>query len=206
MAKSQSGTHDSGRSTLRSLPSIDRLLSSPDLSGLISRYGREEVKKSIVAHVARLRAGKLPYDPVAAVDEVSTTLSVSTGSTLRRVINGSGVVIHTNLGRAPIDPEIWREAGEIATSYSNLEFELGAGARGARDEHLTAICRTLFDCEAAILTNNNAAGTMLALATLAARREVIVSRGELVEIGGAFRVPDVIQQGGALLREVGTTN
>src|SRR5438067_2305587 len=101
---------------------------------------------------------------------------------------------------------IWAEAAEIATAYSNLEFDLDEGSRGARDEHLTQICRTLFGCEAAVLTNNNAAGTMLVLAALAAGKEVIASRGELVEIGGAFRVPDVIQQGGAKLREVGTTN
>jgi len=131
---------------------------------------------------------------------------VTTASTLRRLINGSGVIIHTNLGRCPIDPELWRRAGEIAGGYSNLEFDVEEGERGARDEHLEPICRTLFGCEAALLTNNNAAATLLLLAAVAPRREVLVSRGELVEIGGSFRVPDVIQQGGAKLREVGTTN
>jgi L-seryl-tRNA(Ser) seleniumtransferase len=116
------------------------------------------------------------------------------------------VLIHTNLGRAPIDPSIWMEASEIASGYSNLELDLGTGVRGARDSHLAALCHALFGCEAAILTNNNAAATMLLLAAVAAGKDVIVSRGELVEIGGAFRVPDVIQQGGAKLREVGTTN
>jgi L-seryl-tRNA(Ser) seleniumtransferase len=115
-------------------------------------------------------------------------------------------MIHTNLGRAPIDPSIWSEAGEIARGYSNLEFDLEAGERGARDNHLSRLCRSLFDCEAAILTNNNAAAVTLLLAAVASGREVVVSRGELVEIGGGFRVPDVIQQGGAKLREVGTTN
>ena len=131
---------------------------------------------------------------------------MTTASTLRRVINGSGVIIHTNLGRSPIDPDLWRRAGSIAGGYSNLEFDVEEGERGARDEHLVSICRTLFGCEAALLTNNNAAATLLLLAAVAPKREVLVSRGELVEIGGSFRVPDVIQQGGAKLREVGTTN
>ena len=146
------------------------------------------------------------YDEATAVDAVRATLRTATASSLRRVINGSGVIIHTNLGRCPIDPELWRRAGEIATRYSNLEFDLEEGERGARDEHLESLCTTLFGCEAAVLTNNNAAATLLLLAAVASGREVLVSRGELVEIGGSFRVPDVIQQGGAKLREVGTTN
>ena len=146
------------------------------------------------------------YDEATAVDAVRATLRTATASSLRRVINGSGVIIHTNLGRCPIDPELWRRAGEIAKRYSNLEFDLEEGERGARDEHLESLCATLFGCEAAVLTNNNAAATLLLLAAVASGREVLVSRGELVEIGGSFRVPDVIQQGGAKLREVGTTN
>jgi L-seryl-tRNA(Ser) seleniumtransferase len=122
------------------------------------------------------------------------------------VINATGVIIHTNLGRAPIDATLWSEAASVVTGYSNLEFDLDRGERGARDEHLAELCRSLFGCEAAVLTNNNAAGTLLMLASTSAGREVLVSRGELVEIGGSFRVPDVIQQGGAKLREVGTTN
>ena len=135
-----------------------------------------------------------------------TSLQTAMASTLRRVINASGVIIHTNLGRAPIDADLWARAGEIVKGYSNLEFDLESGERGARDQHLESICRTLFDCEAALLTNNNAAATLLLLAAVAPKREVLVSRGELVEIGGSFRVPDVIQQGGAKLHEVGTTN
>src|SRR5205085_4061593 len=120
--------------------------------------------------------------------------------------NATGILIHTNLGRSPIDKTIWDAAQDVVRGYSNLEFDLDRGERGARDEHLSSLCQSLFGCEAAILTNNNAAGTLLVLASVAAKKEVIVSRGELVEIGGAFRVPDVIQQGGAKLREVGTTN
>jgi L-seryl-tRNA(Ser) seleniumtransferase len=193
-------------SSLRSIPSVERILSAASFAPLVAEYGRERVKEAVAEHLAALRARREPYVDADARDAVAATLSVSTQSTLRRTINGSGVIIHTNLGRAPIDAAIWADAAEIATGYTNLEFDLDDGRRGARDEHLTALCQSLFGCEAAILTNNNAAATMLVLAATASGKEVVVSRGELVEIGGAFRVPDVIQQGGAKLREVGTTN
>lgn len=122
------------------------------------------------------------------------------------MINGTGVLIHTNLGRAPIDSSIWAEAARLVTSYSNLEYDIETGSRGSRQVHLGRICGELFGCEAAILVNNNAAAVTLVLAALAPALEVVVSRGELVEIGGSFRVPEVIRQGGARLREVGTTN
>ena len=203
MAKSGSV---SGDSALRSIPSVERILSSEALAAVISEFGRERVKDAVVVHLDRIRRDRAPFDESAAVDDARQQLTASTASTLRRVVNGSGVIIHTNLGRSPIDPAVWSRAAAITTGYSNLEFDLGEGTRGRRDEHLSEICRTLFGCEAAILTNNNAAGTLLLLAAVAGGREVIVSRGELVEIGGSFRVPDVIQQGGARLREVGTTN
>ncbi len=193
-------------SALRSIPSVDRILSAAAFAPVVAKYGREQVKGAVVDHLTTLRATRAAYDEDDAVSAVASMIAAATQSTLRRVINGSGVIIHTNLGRSPIHPSIWSEAAEIVTGYSNLELDLEEGERGARDEHLTAICRTLFGCEAAVLANNNAAGTMLVLAATAAGKEVIVSRGELVEIGGAFRVPDVIQQGGAKLREVGTTN
>lgn len=193
-------------SALRAIPSVERILSGSSFAPLVGEFGRERVKDGVVEHLATIRALREPYDEGAALGAVSASLAESMTSTLRRVINASGVIIHTNLGRSPIDSSIWSEAAQIVTGYSNLEFDLDAGERGARDEHLTGLCRALFNCEAAVLTNNNAAGTMLTLAAVAAGREVIVSRGELVEIGGAFRVPDVIQQGGAKLREVGTTN
>ena len=193
-------------SVLRAIPSVERILSAQAFAPLIDAFGREPVKQGLADHLSTLRASRAAFDEAEAVASIREALQTTTSSTLRRVINGSGVIIHTNLGRAPIDPAIWAEAAAIVEGYSNLEFDLEEGERGARDEHLTALCRSLFGCEAAILTNNNAAGTMLALAAIAAGREVIVSRGELVEIGGAFRVPDVIQQGGAKLREVGTTN
>ena len=203
MAKAPTEARDS---SFRSIPSVERILSAASFAPLVSEFGRERVKEAVVEHLVAIRAGEGSWDEALAIEAVEAALSAATTSTLTRTINGTGVIIHTNLGRSPIDPSIWLEAEGIVTGYSNLEFDLDSGDRGARDEHLTSVCRALFGCEAAILTNNNAAGTMLLLASVAAGREVVVSRGELVEIGGAFRVPDVIQQGGAKLREVGTTN
>ena len=192
---------------------MERILSSDGLSVVIAEFGRDRVKDALVVHLETLRRDRRAFDESAAMEDIRGRLTSATASTLRRVINGSGVIIHTNLGRSPIDAAVWSRAAAITTGYSNLEYDLGNGSRGRRDEHLTELCRTLFGCEAAILTNNNAAGTLLLLAAVAGAQtgvsvphEVIVSRGELVEIGGSFRVPDVIQQGGARLREVGTTN
>jgi L-seryl-tRNA(Ser) seleniumtransferase len=206
MGKAPAAARDSEAGSLRAIPSVERILSSPAVADLAARFGREQVKAAVTAHLTNLRVSKTPWDEAAAVEAVAAGAAASTSSTLRRVINATGVIIHTNLGRSPIDPALWADAGAIASAYANLEFDLERGARGKRDEHLTAVCTALFGCEAAVLTNNNAAGTLLALAAVAPRKEVVVSRGELVEIGGAFRVPDVIQQGGARLREVGTTN
>jgi L-seryl-tRNA(Ser) seleniumtransferase len=185
---------------------VERILSSEAFSTVIRDFGRDAVKDAVVDYLETLRRDRRTFDERDAADEVLNALTAATAATLHRVINGTGIIIHTNLGRSPIDHAIWSRAGAITTGYSNLEYDLADGTRGRRDEHLTQLCRTLFDCEAAILTNNNAAGTLLLLAAIAGGREVIVSRGELVEIGGSFRVPDVIQQGGARLREVGTTN
>ena len=195
-----------GNSVLRGLPSVEKILSGAAAAPLISEFGRARVKAAVAAHLQTLRRDRAPWEERAALDAIRTLAGESTSSSLRPVINGSGVIIHTNLGRSPIAPAVWQRAAAVVESYSNLEFDLGAGERGARDEHLSALCATLFGCEAAILTNNNAAAVLLLLSAVARGREVIVSRGELVEIGGAFRVPDVIQQGGARLREVGTTN
>ena len=195
-----------GNSALRSLPSVERILSSAAVAPLIAEFGRARVKAAVASHLGTLRRGRAPWDERAATGAIRALAAQTTSSSLRRVINGSGVIIHTNLGRAPISPAIWQRAAEITAGYSNLELDLAAGERGARDEHLTALCATLFGCQAAILTNNTASAVLLLLSAVARGREVIVSRGELVEIGGSFRVPDVIQQGGARLREVGTTN
>ncbi len=125
---------------------------------------------------------------------------------LQPVINATGVVVHTNLGRAPLAEAAIARVAEVARGYATLEYDVARGARGRRDVHAESLLCRLTGAEAAVVVNNNAAATMLILAALAAGREVIVSRGELVEIGGGFRVPDVMAQSGAILREVGTTN
>src|SRR5215212_508058 len=183
----------------RSIPSVEKILTS--LAPLVAGFGRERVKDAVTAYLDALRGMRGTWSDADAERAIRVSLESSTRSTLQRVINASGIIIHTNLGRSPIDAAIWSDAAESVRGYSNLEYDLSAGARGARDEHLSALCMSLFGCEAAVLTNNNAAATLLLLAATAAGRDVLVSRGELVEIGGAFRVPDVIQQGGARLRE-----
>lgn len=191
----------------RRLPSVDRVLTSDEARNQIARFGREAVKRAVVEHLQALRSGA-PGD-VSMESICSTTdrmLRERLSPSLRPVINATGVIIHTNLGRSPVDPEVWQRSAAVVTRYSSLEYDLEEAGRGSRHGHLDALAAEVFGCEGAILTNNNAAGTLLLLAALAAGKEVIVSRGELVEIGGSFRVPDVIQQGGAHLREVGTTN
>ena len=200
------GTPAGGDSALRAIPSVERILSSEAVEPLVDRFGRTRVKEATGEHLDALRKQRRPYDEAAAVEAIAQTLTTATESSLRRVVNCTGILIHTNLGRSPIGEEIVARAAPLIDGYSNLEFDLGEGKRGSRDHHLQSLCATLFGCEDAILTNNNAAAVLLLLSAMARDREVIVSRGELVEIGGSFRVPDVIQQGGARLREVGTTN
>jgi L-seryl-tRNA(Ser) seleniumtransferase len=206
MRKAPAPAVDSAAQRLRGIPSLERILSSATFAGLIADFGRDRTKAAVTAHLATVRTAGSAYDEAEAEAAARADLEAATASSLRRVINATGVIIHTNLGRSPVDRRIWAEAADIVAGYSNLEFDLDTGERGKRDEHLTSLCQSVFGCEAAILTNNNASAALLLLAAVAAKRDVIVSRGELVEIGGSFRVPDVIQQGGARLVEVGTTN
>ncbi len=205
----------------RELPSLDALLQSPGLGDLVATYGRIAVADAGRAVLARLRAEiaagsldasaielALPHLPQA----VDTELRRALGLSLRPVINATGVILHTNLGRAPLAADTLAHVRDISTSYSNLEFDLSTGQRGKRDVHVDRLFRRLFSTEevksetTTIVVNNNAAAVLLALNTLAEGGEVIVSRGELVEIGGSFRIPDVMQKSQATLREVGTTN
>lgn len=139
-------------------------------------------------------------------ERAKALLSASSAPSLTPVINATGVIVHTNLGRAPLARAAVERAADVAAGYSNLEYDLAAGERGSRHVHAERLLCSLTGAEAAVVASNNAAATMLVLATLSAGREVIVSRGELVEIGGGFRVPDIMAQSGAVLREVGTTN
>ena len=155
----------------------------------------------------QLRHGGAVADVAGAIIARAGELLSSAGTpSLQRVINATGVIVHTNLGRAPLSETAARAVARLASGYTNLEYDLSAGARGRRDVHAERLLCRLTGAEAACVVNNNAAATLITLAALAAGREVIVSRGELVEIGGGFRVPDVMAQSGAILREVGTTN
>jgi L-seryl-tRNA(Ser) seleniumtransferase len=206
MRKAAAVTPGTAAASLRSIPSVERILSSPSFVRLASEFGREGVKHALASYLDEVRRAAGRWDDEGAAGEVRSRLQIVSSHGLRHVINGTGVIIHTNLGRAPIGEGMWDASAETVTAYSNLEFDLSRGERGKRDDLLSSLCRSLFGCEAAVLTNNNAAAVLLLLSAVAAKKEVIVSRGELVEIGGGFRVPEVIEQGGAKLREVGTTN
>jgi L-seryl-tRNA(Ser) seleniumtransferase len=152
---------------------------------------------------AEIRAGGEPGD---LEERLTATLRAARTPSLRRVLNATGVIVHTNLGRAPLAEEALARVVDAARGYSNLELDLAGGLRGSRQEHVAAILRRLTGAEAALVVNNNAAAMLLALAALAEEREVIVSRGELIEIGDGFRIPEVLARSGARLVEVGTTN
>jgi L-seryl-tRNA(Ser) seleniumtransferase len=198
-------------SVLRQLPSVDAVLRQPDVAALCGPLPRELVVELVRAELERarrqLRAGEVPPDGLGAI--VSAVLRRA-GSvlqpTLRRVINATGVVLHTNLGRAPLSAAARRAVADAATGYCNLEFDLETGARGSRHTHLEDVICRVTGAEGALAVNNNAAAVLLVLSEFAAGREVVVSRGQAVEIGGGFRIPDVLRQSGARLVEVGTTN
>jgi L-seryl-tRNA(Ser) seleniumtransferase len=197
----------SSSNRLRELPSVDTLLGEERVRLLVEEHGHDLVVRAARMVLTRARedigAGFERGDLVRqTVAEVERLLSPS----LRRVINGTGVIVHTNLGRAPLAHEALERVQESARGYSNLEFELEEGVRGSRQDHVAEALRELVGAEAALVVNNNAAAVLLALAALAEGREVVVSRGELVEIGDGFRIPDVLASSGARLVEVGTTN
>ncbi|HEY5610962.1 MAG TPA: L-seryl-tRNA(Sec) selenium transferase [Thermoanaerobaculia bacterium] len=190
----------------RQIPAMEKILSSAAMTSAIERFGRDLAKRELVRQLELVRRDGTSITIDEAASRTERALRESFAPSLRRVVNGTGILIHTNLGRSPIDPALWARASGVVSHYSNLEFDLERGERGRRDEHLARFAREVFGCESAILTNNNAAAVLLVLATVAPKKEVIVSRGELVEIGGGFRIPEVIEQGGATLREIGTTN
>lgn len=196
---------------LRALPSVDALLSQPACTPLIERFGRPAVVGALRATLTDTRAllrgdSAAATDPPSLLDAASARLHKAFNPTLRSVINATGIIIHTNLGRAPLSPSAQRAVLEVAADYSTLEYDLDTGKRGSRLIHADAILREITGAEAALVVNNNAAALVLILTAFAREREVIISRGQLVEIGGGFRVPDVMVQSGARLIEVGTTN
>jgi len=198
------------REKLRELPSVDRLLQEGAIQALAEEYGHDLTVEAIRQALDLARQGIVAGQDCPSTDELveMTRVSLEAGSrpTLRPVINATGVIIHTNLGRAPLSTEA-RAAMELAArGYTNLEYDLEAGRRGSRYVHAEELLRRLTGAEAALVVNNNAGAVLLILMALAQGQEVIVSRGHLVEIGGGFRLPAVMRQSGARLVEVGTTN
>ena len=198
---------------LRELPSVDELLGRPGLVSLAQKAGRDVVTQAARGVLADLRAGVRSESADAAElglgaieARVAAEVEAALAPSLRRVINATGVILHTNLGRAPLSSEAAAAIAESATRYSNLEYDLESGERGKRDVHTARIVAQMAGAEAAIVVNNNAAAVFIVLNTLAKGAEVIVSRGELIEIGDGFRIPDIMAESGAVLREVGTTN
>src|SRR5438477_3681330 len=199
---------------LRQIPSIDELLAQPRLAALSRRVDRNlvvEVARAVLADLRSRIAGDSNWTALglnaASVEElISNEVERILSRSLQPVINATGVILHTNLGRAPLTEAVVDEFRRSATHYSNLEYDLEAGARGKRDAHTAELLTRLTGAEAAIVVNNCAAAVLVTLATLARGGEVIVSRGELIEIGGGVRGPEIMEQRGAILREVGTTN
>ncbi|MFN8223152.1 MAG: L-seryl-tRNA(Sec) selenium transferase [Gaiellales bacterium] len=187
----------------RDLPSVDRALGDPRLGGIPRELALTTVRGALAHAREELLAGRDPGDPIdAAAAEAAAALRPG----LRCVLNATGVVIHTNLGRAPLPAAAVERVVDVGAGYSNLELDLASGQRGSRQSHLEAILTRVTGAEASLVVNNCAAAVLLALAALAEGREVLVSRGELIEIGDGFRIPDVLARSGAELVEVGTTN
>ena len=192
----------------RSLPAIGTLMAMPGIQGLAERSPRALVTDAVRAAVERARRdpAAVPADQGGWVALVEDELSQREQASLRAVFNATGVVLHTNLGRAPLARVAVEAIARTAAGASNLEYDLAEGRRGSRYVHCTALLCELTGAEDALVVNNGAAALVLALNTLAEKRESIVSRGELIEIGGSFRVPDIMAKSGSVLREVGTTN
>ncbi len=214
MKSSETGSNQAirmGETLLRQIPAVDELLGREALRALENRRGRRMVvdatRKVLQGLRARINDGTLSNVSVEMLElEIVTATEAAAELSLRPVINATGVILHTNLGRSPLAPEAVEHLVRTASQYSNLEYDLELGERGKRDTHTDRLFAQLLGAEMTLVVNNNAAAVFLALNTLAADGEVIVSRGELIEIGDSFRIPDICAKSGAQLREVGTTN
>jgi len=197
-------------SELRQLPSVDQLISSGAITEYIATYGRPLTLHAIRIILEDVRSNHTPGDDVPdereLIEQVEDKLASWTAPTIRDVINATGVILHTNLGRAPISNTALQAVNQTASGYSTLEYNLANGRRGSRSIHAEDHLKQLTGAESALVVNNNAAAVFLILSTLSKRRKVVIARSQLVEIGGGFRIPDVMKQSGAILFEIGTTN
>ncbi len=195
---------------LRKLPGVDKLLAMPKVKTLIQQHNIAVVKYCIRNVIDSLRnivlqKGQLPsFEQI--IEKVESEIQIITKKKLCSIINATGIVIHTNLGRAPFNNEIIKDATDVLIGYNNLEFDLKTGQRGSRNAHLSEILKYLTGAEDVLVVNNNAAALMLILRTFSKNKEVIVSRGELIEIGGSFRLPEILAASDCIMKEVGTTN
>lgn len=197
---------------LRQIPSVNKILQDSVMKNMIADYGEKLVKISINSVLGKIKHNILngSVDNIPNYDDIVNQIKVEVNSrelpSLRKVINGTGIILHTNLGRASLPENVLNQMQRIAGGYSNLEFDLETGKRGSRYAHVASLISKITGAEDAVVVNNNAAAVMLVLSTLASKGDVIISRGELVEIGGSFRVPEIITSTGGNLVEVGTTN
>ncbi|HEY8798537.1 MAG TPA: L-seryl-tRNA(Sec) selenium transferase [Candidatus Dormibacteraeota bacterium] len=194
-----------GAGGAKTLPAVGTLINQPGYAALVADFGRASVVAALRDQIATERDGTAVSD-AERLSQVEASLRKAMAPALRRVINASGVILHTNLGRAPLSKAAVGAVAAAAAGYTNLELDLDTGRRGERSALVAGLLTALFECEAALAVNNNAAAVLLALTALCKGREVIVSRGQLVEIGGSFRMPDVMRISGARMVEVGTTN
>jgi len=192
---------------LKSIPKVDKLASNEAFKNLSNTLITSIIKKEIEELRQNILAKKIDsIDEKQLVSNILKEYETIIKPSLQKVINATGVIVHTNLGRSLIDKDVFEKAKDIATSYNNLEYDLKMGKRGERYSHISKVFCELLDCEDVLIVNNNASAVFLILNTFAKGKEVAVSRGELVEIGGSFRVPDVMSNSGAILKEIGTTN
>jgi L-seryl-tRNA(Ser) seleniumtransferase len=200
---------------LRQLPQVDEALRHPELAAAVGTLPRSLaalVVRQVLAETRQSISATPPAEVAETLDEaallhrLAQALAAAARPSLRRVVNATGVIIHTNLGRSPLGEACLAQLLEAATRYNTLEYDLAKGSRGSRQDHLEGLLKELTGADGVLVVNNNAAGVLLALNTLARGKEVIISRGQLVEIGGSFRMPEIMAASGAILREVGTTN
>ena len=195
---------------LRKIPGVDTLMKDSEIKKLISKFGEDLTVFSIRQVLNKVRESVLKGKRIPSDDKICALIKqrvyhIGTSS-FKPIINATGIVLHTNLGRAPLGSKLTREVAEIIEGYSNLEFDLEKGKRGNREDHINDLVTFITGAEDAVVVNNNAAGVYLSLKTFCENKEVVISRGELIEIGGSFRIPEIMQQSGAIMVEVGTTN
>jgi L-seryl-tRNA(Ser) seleniumtransferase len=198
------------KANLRQLPGVDTMISREEIVTLAATYGQELITHIIRDVIDHTRDEILKGNPVPSISDMGAQISSLTKiiarPSLKEVINATGIILHTNLGRARLGPKVLADIKSIITDYSNIEYNLAEGVRGHRLDHIAFLLKFITKAEDALVVNNNAAGLILALHTFAKEKEVIISRGELIEIGGSFRIPEILSASGAKMVEVGTTN